>query len=93
MLTLPALLFGLVIALLAGAVYHVLRGGSGGRLLFDLGLSSLGFTLGQFSQYVTGWILFEFGALDLGAGIVGSLIMLLLGDWLSRIKPNPKSGV
>lgn len=93
MLTLPAILFGLATALLAGAAYHVLRGGSGGRLLFDLGMSTLGFMLGHFSQYVSGWILFEFGTLDLGAGVVGSILFLVFGDWLSRIKPNPKSGV
>lgn len=93
MLTLPTLLFGLVVALLIGAFYHVVRGGNGWRLLQDLCLSVLGFTLGQFADLVTGWILFEFGALDLGSGLFGSLTLLILGEWLSTIKPKPKSRV
>lgn len=91
--TLPALLFGLVTALLMGAFYHVVRGGNGWRLLQDFGLSMLGFALGQFADLVTGWILFDFGSLDLGSGLLGSLTLLILGEWLSTIKPKPKSRV
>lgn len=93
MMTIPAGLLGLVVALLAGALFHALRGGSGWRLLLYLGLSALGFTLGQLAAMLLGWSLFKFGSLDLGAGLVGSGISLLLGDWLSRIQTNRKSGV
>ena len=83
-MTLPSLLFALVLASLCGVLFHVLRGGTGLRLLFHMGLSALGFALGQLISTWRGWNLFPFGALDIGMGIVGSVLFLLLGEWLSR---------
>ncbi|MBI2333512.1 MAG: hypothetical protein HYU84_15385 [Chloroflexi bacterium] len=45
-MTLPAILFGLVVAFLAGALFHAVRGGGGWRLLLHLGLGAAGFALG-----------------------------------------------
>lgn len=84
MITFPAVLFGLVIALLVGALFHALRGGSGWRLLLYLGLSILGFALGQVTGIFFGWVLFKFGMLDIGLGMVGSAVILLAGNWLIR---------
>lgn len=92
-MTLPSLLLGLVIALLAGALFHVVRGGSGWRLLLCFGLSILGFALGQTVGIWFGVLLFKLGGLEIGLGIIGSLLLLILGDWLSRIQPTDKSGV
>ena len=92
-MTLPGILFSLVIAFLAGALYHMVRGGSGWRLLLCLALSTLGFALGQVADMWFGITLFKFGALDIGSGSIGSLLTLILGDWLSRIKPDDKSSV
>ena len=87
MITIPAALFGLVIALLIGALYHVLRGGNGWRLLLFLGLSALGFAAGQAGGWGFGWVVYKFGLLDLGLGVIGSVVFILLGDWLSRPRP------
>lgn len=87
-MTLPAILFGLVVAFLAGALFHALRGGSGWRLLLNLGLSVLGFTLGHAAGMWFGITLFRFGVLDIGLGVIGSLLLLGTGDWLSRTKPT-----
>ena len=92
-MTLPGILFGLVVALLAGALFHAVRGGGGWRLLLHLGLSVLGFALGQMVGIWFGMILFKFGTLDIGSGVIGSLLLLGVGDWLSRIKPTNESGV
>jgi len=92
-MTIPAILFGLVVALLAGALFHALRGGSGWRLLLHFGLSALGFMLGQTVSLFFGLILLRFGTIDIGTGVIGSLLILGLGDWLSRIKPSNKSSV
>jgi len=81
MITFPAALFGLVIALLVGALFHALRGGSGWRLLLYLGSSVLGFALGQVAGIFFGWVLFKFGMLDIGLGMVGSAVILLAGNW------------
>lgn len=84
-MTIPSILFGLVIALLAGALFHAVRGGSGWRLLLHLGLSVLGFALGQGVAYFFGFTLFVLGTIDIGLGVVGSLLFLLLGSWLIRV--------
>jgi uncharacterized membrane protein YeaQ/YmgE (transglycosylase-associated protein family) len=92
-MTIPLLLFALLIALLCGAVFHILRGGSGWRLLLYLVLSVLGFAVGQALSMWRGWQLLTFGALDMGAGLIGSLIFLVLGDWLSRIENSSENSV
>jgi len=92
-MTLPALLLALLITLLCGALFHMLRGGSGWRLLLYLGLSTLGFALGQLLSMWLGWSLFMFGALDIGMGVIGSVAILMLGEWLSRIEVQKESGV
>ncbi len=94
-MTLPSILFGLLIALLIGAIFHLLRGGRLGRLALYLILSLVGFAAGHFLGEWRGWIFFQIGPLDVGMAIVGSLVFLGLGDWLSRIeiKPDDKSQV
>lgn len=92
-MTLPVILFGLVIALLVGALFHSLRGGGGWRFLFYIALSIAGFAAGQWIGIMRGWSLFKFGALDIGMGLVGSLTVILLGDWLSRIESKDQKGV
>ena len=92
-MTIPMLLFALLIALLSGVLFHILRGGSGWRLLLYFGLSTLGFAIGQWFSAWRGWHLLMFGALDIGMGVIGSTALLVLGEWLSRIETNNKSGV
>jgi len=94
-MTLPSILFGLLIALLIGSLFHLLRGGGLGKLVLYLILSVTGFAAGHFLGEWCGWIFFQIGPLDVGMAIVGSLVFLGVGDWLSRIeiKPNDKSQV
>lgn len=87
-MTLPSLLFGLLVALLYGAVYHLIRGGGFWRLILYLGLSLLGFAAGHVVGLWRGWTLFPLGSLDLGLSSIGSLVILLLGDWLSHIETS-----
>ncbi|MCZ2126692.1 MAG: hypothetical protein LC099_02835 [Anaerolineales bacterium] len=88
----PALAFALTLALLMGAFFHALRGGGGWRLALHFLLSAAGFGVGQIVGAWTGYALYPFGVLDLGAGAIGSLIVLIVGDWLSRVNPPDKSG-
>jgi hypothetical protein len=85
-MTLPTLLFAILIAMLCGVLFHIFRGGSGWRLLLYLGFSLLGFAVGQWIHMWQGWNLFKFGALDIGMGVVGSAVFLVIGEWLSRIE-------
>ena len=92
-MTIPALFFALLIALLCGVLFHILRGGSGWRLLLYFGLSILGFAVGQGISVWRGWHLLMFGALDIGMGVIGSAVFLVLGEWLSRIESTKESSV
>jgi hypothetical protein len=85
MLTLPVIVLGFVIAMLLGALYHGIRGGGGWRLLFFLGLSILGFTVGHFLGAGLGWNFLLIGSLNLGMAIIGDILFLVIGDWLIRL--------
>jgi len=85
-MTLPTILLGLLIALLYGALYHLIRGGSFWRLLLYLGLSVLGFTAGHIIGLWREWVLISLGSLNFGLSSIGSLVILVLGDWLGHIE-------
>ena len=90
-MTLPALLFAFLLALLYGAVYHLIRNGGFWRLILYFILSVIGFTLGHFLGLWRGWVFIPIGSLNLGMSSLGSLIILIFGDWLSRIESSRES--
>jgi len=86
-------LFGLMIALLCGALYHFLRGGGPGRLVLYLVLSSIGFVLGDVFGAWQGWEIFPMGSLNIGMSVAGSIIVMVVGDWLSRLDIDEEESV
>ena len=84
-MTFPALIFALLIASLYGALYHLIRDGGLGRLILFIILSWIGFTLGHFVGLWKEWSLFPIGQINIGISSLGSLILLIMGDWASRI--------
>lgn len=91
-MTLPSLLFGFVVALLIGAVFHLFLGGGLGRLFLYLILSLIGSAAGQWVGSWRNWNLFPIGTLNLGMAIVGSLVFLVVGYWFSLVKIRPHNG-
>jgi hypothetical protein len=85
-MTLPTLLFGLLVALLYGALYHLVRGGGFWRLLLFFSLSIAGFILGHWIGIWRQWTFIPLGALNLGLSTLGSFMLLAVGDWLSRLE-------
>jgi len=85
-MTLPTLLFALIIALLYGSLYHLLRGGGFWRLFLYLVLSVFGFAIGHLVGLWRGWVFAPLGSLNVGMSSVGSFVILVIGDWLSRIE-------
>jgi hypothetical protein len=77
-MTIPSLLFGLVIASLYGALFHLVRGGGPARLFLFMTLSWLGFALGHIIGNWRGWILFPVGSLNFGAATIGSILLFAL---------------
>ena len=90
-MTLPALLFAFLLALLYGALYHLIRNGGFWRLILYFALSIVGFAIGHFLGIWRGWVFIPLGSLNLGMSSVGSLIILILGDWLSLIESSHES--
>jgi len=85
-MTLPAFLFGFCVATLLGGVFHLLRGGGLGRILLDIVLSWVGFAAGHLLAGTLGWAFLDVGPLHLGLALVGSLVFLFVGHWLSQIQ-------
>jgi hypothetical protein len=92
-MTVPALLFALLVALLYGALYHFVRGGGVGRLLLFFILSMIGFALGHLVGLWRGWVWIPVGSINLGLSSMGSLLILVFGDWLTRIEMREESKV
>lgn len=92
-MTLPAILFSLMIALLYGAAYHLIRDGGFWRLILFLFLSVFGFALGTLVGIWRGWVWIPVGTINLGISTVGSLLILLLGDWLTSFDARQESKV
>jgi hypothetical protein len=92
-MTLPSFLFALLIALLYGALYHLIRDGGVSHLLMYMGLSATGFGAGHLIGVWLGWDFFPLGQINLGFASVGSVVILIIGDWLSRIEAKPESKV
>jgi hypothetical protein len=85
-MTSPTLLFALFIALLYGSLYHLLRGGKFWRLMLYLGSSVIGFVIGHLIGLWQGWVFMPLGSLNLGMSTVGSLVILVIGDWLNHFE-------
>ncbi len=88
-ITIPSLALGCIIAILIGALFHLFLGGGFFRLFFYLFLSLIGFAAGQLIGGWRNWILFPIGALNLGMGIIVSLIFLVAGYWVSLVRHSP----
>lgn len=85
-MTIPAVMFGVLVATLLGALFHLWRGGSILRLLFFIVLSWAGFWIGHFLGRSLNFDILVLGSLQIGAGIIGSLVLLALGYWLSLVQ-------
>lgn len=85
-MNLPPILLGFIISTLYGALFHLWRGGGLGHLLFYIILSWVGFWTGQFLASYLGLTFLSVGSLHVGLATLGSLILLLLGYWLSLVR-------
>ena len=92
-MTIPSLLFALIVASLYGALYHFLRNGGFWHLNFCIGMSVIGFGVGHLVGLWQGWFIVPLGSINLGLSSIGSLVFLVGGDWLSRIESKPQSTV
>lgn len=90
-MTMPALLFALLIASLYGVLYHLIRDGGLGRLILYLLVSWAGFALGHLIGLWQGLLLIPLGQLNFGLSTLGSLILLFIVDWISQVKGKQRT--
>lgn len=84
-MTFPAIIFSFFVASLFGSLLHLWRGGSLLRLLLYLALSWIGFFAGHILADVLSIRFIVVGTINMGMGILGCLVMLGLGYWLSLV--------
>jgi len=89
-MTIPALLFGILISTLYGAAYHLWRGGGAGKLVLFLILGWIGFWAGHAIGNYLNWTFGSLGQLRLGMATLSSLVFLSLGHWLSLVEVERK---
>jgi hypothetical protein len=75
-----------LLAFLFGGIFHLWKGGGLGRVILYLLLSFVGFWAGHFVFEILGWSFLRAGPINMGASILGMLIFLLVGYWLSLVK-------
>jgi hypothetical protein len=73
-----ALFYGSLIAALCGLVYHLLRGGSFGRLILYVMTAWVMFFAGQLLSEQLGWTLLRLGSLNLFPSLLAVFLGLIL---------------
>ena len=87
-MTFPAIVFSFFLASIFGSLMHIWRNGGLFRLVLYLVLSWVGFFAGHIIGQVFSINFLNLGTIHLGMGILGSLVLLALGYWLSLVDPQ-----
>ena len=82
-MTYPAFLFGSLISLLLGALFHFIFGGDLRKLLLYLIVGWVGFWVGHSIAGQFSWFFIEFGVIHLGPAIIGAIVFLWITYQLS----------
>jgi len=90
-MTIAGVVFGLVVATLLGALLHLWRGGGLGRLVYYILISWFGFWAGHIAGVSLGWNFWNVGPLNLGMAILGNIVVLAIGYWLSLVRSEQKA--
>ena len=90
-MTLPGIVFGIVLSTAYGTAFHVWKDGSINRLILFVILSWLGFWIGHFVGGAIQWTFAAAGPVNTGMATLGSLAFLFVGEWLSRVEITNKN--
>lgn len=90
-MTIPAFVLGCVLALIFGAVYHLIRGGRIGRLILYLIVSAASFWFGHLVANITGMTFLSLGPIRTGLATLFSIAGLVGAEWLSTVDTQESS--
>ena len=85
-MTIPAAILGIIISTGIGALFHLWRGGNAARLLLYILLSWIGFWGGHLIGQLIGWDLGKLGPVYLLFALLGNILLLGIGYWLSLVE-------
>ena len=85
-MTVPAALFGVLIATLLGVMAHLIFGGSLAKLIGLVLLAWVAFWAGHFLAVRLGLQFLSVGPLRVGMAVLTTLLILPIGHWLSLVK-------
>ena len=85
-MSLSSVILGMVISSIYGGVFHLIVSGNLGRLILYLVLAWIGFWIGHLIGDYLGLTFLSLGAIRLGTATLGSVVMLVIGYWLSLVK-------
>jgi len=89
-MTLPAFLFGCLIAILLGSLFHLWKGGGFWQILLYFLFSLAGFWIGHLAAAFFDINLWNVGPIHFGPSILLSIVFLLIARWLFNF-PAPDS--
>ncbi len=89
-MTLPAILFGVVLSTAYGTAFHFWKGGTLKKLALYILLAWAGFWSGQIIGDQLGWNFAAVGPINTGLATFGSALFLFGGEWLSRVEVTRK---
>ncbi len=89
-MTVPAILFGIVLSSAYGTAFHFWKDGGLNKLFLYVILAWLGFWIGHILGDLIGWSFAAIGPLNTGMATLGSALFLFVGEWLSRVEVTQK---
>lgn len=87
-MTVPALLFGCLVAIFMGAAFHLWKGDGFGRLFLYLIFALVGFWIGHFVAVQINLTFLMIGPLRFGPAVIVSAAAIGLGYWLSLVRKD-----
>ncbi len=89
-ISIPHFIFGSLIAGLIGAVIHLVLGGKLLRIFFAIIFSWIGFWTGHSIANRIGMVIFRLGVINIGVGVIISILFGLFGHWVAGENKNRK---